>query len=166
MNNNLLQELKNILNSYYKDVNLSSVDDIAKYLANSNVVVLPCVEGSTVYKIRKFCGWNTGCAEEYKPSVEFDKDCIYFVPQEYMDDVESCSAAEDRDQGDYCSLYLNVICDKCKERFAIQKDKFDYSMLNSVYNTAMFDENTPLEDRIYLSTEDAEKALKELLGDE
>lgn len=166
VNNNLLEGISNILKSFYKSVDFSSVEDVAKYLVNNNVIVLPCAKGSVVYKIRKFCEWNTGYAEEYKPSIEFEKNCPYFEPQEYMEDVESCKAAEDRDQGDYCSLYLNIICDKCKERFAIQKDRFDYSMLNRVYNTVMFDENTSLEDRVYLSMEDAEKVLKELLGNE
>ena len=55
-----------------------------------------------------------------------------------------------------------MLNEACKGRFAIQKDKFTYAKMKQIYGTLMFDENTSLEDRYYLTMEDAEKALEEI----
>lgn len=131
------------------------------------LIVLPCKEGDTIYKIVKFCKENTGCYEFYRPSVEFESDCEYFEPACYYDDCERCNAQiEDNDKEPwYCSLNLDVLCEKCKSRFAIQKDKFTFSKIRQIYNAPMYNENISLEDVYYLSLEEAENALKRLKGD-
>lgn len=146
----------------------AAIDKLAEYEdleEQGRLVVLPCKEGDTVYKIVKFCGENTGYYEFYKPSVEFESDCEYFEPACYMDDSERCNAKIEDDDKEpwYCSLNLDVLCEKCKSRFAIQKDKFTLSMVRQVFNTPMFKENIFLEDVYYLSFEEAEEALSELL---
>lgn len=130
------------------------------------LIILPCKEGDTVYKIVKFCGENTGCYEFYRPSVEFENDCEYFEPACCYDDCERCNAKIEDDDKEpwYCSLNLDILCEKCKERFAIQKDKFTLSMIRQVFNTPMFKENTSLEGIYYLSFEEAEEALKRIKG--
>ena len=131
------------------------------------LIILPCKEGDTIYKIVKFCGKNTGYYEFYRPSVEFESDCEYFEPACYYDDCERCNAKIEDDDKEpwYCSLHLDVLCEKCKERFAIQKDKFTIAKVRQVFNTPMFNENTSLEDIYYLSFEEAEEALKRIKGD-
>ena len=148
----------------------AAIDKLAYYEdleEQGKLIILPCKEGDTVYKIRKFCEENTGCYEFYRPSVEFESDCEYFEPACYYDDCERCNAdIEDDDKEPwYCSLHLDVLCEKCKERFAIQKDKFTLSMVRQVFNTPMFKESTSLEDTYYLSFEEAEEALKRIKGE-
>lgn len=130
------------------------------------LIILPCKEGDTVYKIRKFCEENTGCYEFYRPSVEFEKNCEYFEPACYYDDYERCNAEIEDDDKEpwYCSLNLDVLCEKCKSRFAIQKDKFTLSMVRQIFGTPMFNENTSIEDVYYLSFEEAEEALSRIIG--
>lgn len=131
------------------------------------LIILPCKEGDTIYKIVKFCGVNTGYYEFYRPSVEFESDCEYFEPACYYDDCERCNAKIEDDDKEpwYCSLHLDVLCEKCKERFAIQKDKFTIAKVRQVFNTPMFNENTLLGDIYYLSFEEAEEALKRIKRD-
>lgn len=126
------------------------------------LIVLPCKEGDVVYKIVKFCEQNTGYKEFYRPSVEFENDCEYLEPQYWANDCERCNAQIDDDDKEpwYCSLNLDILCEKCKERFAIQKDRFTFSKIRQVFNTPMFNKNTSLEDIYYLSLEEAEDALK------
>ena len=146
----------------------AAIDKLAEYEdadEQGRLIVSPCKEGDTVYKIVKFCGENTGCYEFYRPSVEFENDCEYFEPACYFDDYERCNAKIEDDDKEpwYCSLHLDILCEKCKERFAIQKDKFTISMVRQVFNTPMFNENTSLEGTYYLSFEEAEEALNRLL---
>jgi hypothetical protein len=131
------------------------------------LIILPCKEGDTIYKIVKFCGTNTGCLEFYRPSVEFESDCEYFEPAQYYDDCERCNAKTEDNDADhwYCSLRLDVLCEKCKERFAIQKDKFTIAKVRQIFNTPMFNENTVLEYTYYLSFEEAKEALKRIKGE-
>lgn len=130
------------------------------------LVFMPCKEGDTVYKIVKFCEANDGYKEFYRPSVEFKDDCEYLEPQYWADDCERCNAQIEDDDKEpwYCSLNLDILCEKCKERFAIQKDKFTFSKVRQVFNTPMFNENTSLEDIYYLSFEEADNALKKIIG--
>ena len=148
----------------------AAIDKLAEYEdleEQGRLLILPCKEGDTIYKIVKFCGENTGYYEFYRPSVEFENNCEYFEPACYMDDSERCNAKIEDDDKEpwYCSLNLDVLCEKCKSRFAIQKDKFTLSMVRQVFNTPMFKENTSLEDVYYLSFEEAEEALKKIKGE-
>lgn len=147
----------------------AAIDRLAVYESakeQGRLIILPCKEGETVYKIVKFCEENTGYSEFYRPSVEFDSDCEYFEPQEWADDRERCNAKIEDDDKEpwYCSLNLDILCEKCKSRFTIQKDKFALSMIHQIFNTPMFNENTSLEDVYYLSFEEAEAALNGLMG--
>lgn len=130
------------------------------------IVTLPCKEGDTIYKIRKFCEENTGRYEFYRPSVKFESDCEYFEPACYYDDSERCNAEIEDDDKEpwYCSLNLDVLCEKCKSRFAIQKDKFTLSMVRQIFGTPMFNENTSIEDVYYLSFEEAKEALSRIIN--
>jgi hypothetical protein len=133
----------------------------ADHLIANGVILPPCKVGETIYKIVKFCESNTGYKNFYKPSVEFEENCPYLNPQSWYDDCDRCEAVEDYDEGCYCGLNLKIFCDKCKERLAIQKDKFTFAKMKQVYGTPMFDETTLPEDRYYLTMEEAEKCLKE-----
>lgn len=134
-----------------------SLDFIVKELLAKGVLVSPCKEGDTVYHIVKSCEDTAGRIEFYRPTPEFSEDCPCF---EQTYDGEYCKAAKDYDKKWYCSLNLNIICSKCIERFAIQKEKFTYSMMTKVFNAPMFDEKTRLDDTYFLSEEEARQALK------
>ena len=123
----------------------------------------PCKLEDTVYRIVKYCEENTGYKNFYKPSIEFTKNCIHYEPQNW-DIPERCKACDDWDDADYCSLYLDILHDACKERFAIRKEKFQLSMRCQIYNTPMFDEKTSLRDVLFLSQEEAEKVLAEYIA--
>ena len=131
------------------------VNDLADYLIANGVVISPCKEGDTVYKIKKFCDENTGYMEFYTPSKEFDKPCPHYEPAEW-ECAENCKIGDD---GSYCSQYLDIRCEKCKERTAIQAAQFDFSMLRKVFNTPMFDESTQLRNTFFLTKEEAEAHL-------
>lgn len=133
---------------------------------DDRVIVLPCKEGDTIYRIVKFCEENTGCQEFYRPSVEFESDCEYFEPACWFDDSERCNAEIEDDDKEpwHCSFNLDILCEKCKERFAIQKDIFTLSKVRQIFNTPMFNENISLEDIYYLSFEEAENALIKIIG--
>lgn len=151
----------------YKGKAINKLGEYEDAEEQGRLIVLPCKEGDTVYKIKKFCGENTGCYKFYRPSIEFENDCEYFLPQCYYDDCDRCTAEIEDDDKEpwYCSLNLDILCEKCKERFAIQKDKFTISMVKQVFNTPMFKESTSLEDVYYLSFEEAEEALKRIKGE-
>lgn len=136
-------------------------ESLADYLLANGVIVLPCKVGDTVYKIRKFCGINTGYKEFYRPSKEFEENCQYLDPQSWYDDCDRCKAVEDYDEGCYCDLNVKIFCDTCKSRLAIQKEKFTYGMMTRVFNTPMFDKNTSDEDILYITKEEAEAKMKE-----
>ena len=127
------------------------------------LIMLPCREGDTIYRIRKFCGDNVGYKDFYKPSVEFTSDCEYFDPACCAGDCERCLAEI---QGDYdrwyCSTNIAILCNRCKDRLAIQKDIFTLSKIRQVYGTPMFDAATDPEEIYYLSINEAEKVLGEL----
>lgn len=131
------------------------------------LLILPCKEGDTIYRIVKFCGENIGYKEFYRPTIEFEDDCEYFEPACYAEDCEWCNAEiiDDDKERWYCSHNLDILCEKCKERFAIQKDIFTFSKVRQIYNTPMYNENISLEDTYYLSFEEAENALKKIKGD-
>lgn len=137
-------------------------EGLADHLIANRVILLPCKEGDTIYRIVKFCEKNTGCKEFYRPTVEFEEDCPHLRPQSWYDDCDVCTAAEDYDDSCYCSLYLKVLNEACKGRFAIQKDKFTFGKMKQVYGTPMFDESTSPEHTYYLTMEDAEKAMEEI----
>ena len=141
-------------------VDINEAGILADYLIANGVIISPCKEGDTVYKIEKFCDENTGYHESYKPSKEFDKPCPHYRAAEWEIE-EKCAACDDFDDACYCSLNLNVFCEMCKERIAIQKDKFDFAMMRRVFNTPMFDKNTVLEDMLFLTEDEAGKAIAE-----
>ena len=154
------------LNKY--DINI--LQDIAKACNEAaevieRSVVLPCKFGTTIYKIVKFCEQNTGFKEFYIPSKEFKENCPYYEPQCWEDYCEKCKAVDNFDNGAYyCSLNLEILNEKCKERLAIQKDVFTFSKLNHIYNTPMFNEGTDIEDICYLTEEEAKEALEKIKG--
>ena len=139
---------------------------IADYLLANGVIVPPCREGDTIYHILKYCEKNTGCKEFYRPTKEFEDDCKYYEPQHWADDCEECFAPIMNDDYEpyYCSLNLDIYCEKCKERFAIQKDVFTLAKAHQVYNSPMFNEKTTLEYTYFRTKEEAEKALSEHLN--
>lgn len=129
-----------------------------------NVIILPCRKGDTVYKIRKFCDENTGYQEFYRPTKEFDKPCQYF---EEIYDGDLCHYPDLKfDEKWYCNLDYDIHCDICKERFAVQADRFDYYMLEHIYNTPMFNKILSLENILFLTKEEAEDALDKYLKGE
>lgn len=148
----------------FEEFDEDTIEDIADYLLANGVIVLPCREGDTIYKISKFCEANTGYKEFYRPTKEFEDDCKYYEPQHWADDCEECFAPIMNDDYEpyYCSLNLDIYCEKCKERFAIQKDVFTLSKAHQVYNAPMFNSNTELRDTYFRTKEEAEKALAEL----
>lgn len=146
-----------------------AIDRLAAYEdleEQSRLVALPCKEGDTIYRIVKFCGENMGCKEFYRPSVEFKNDCEYFEPVYYAGDCERCNAEiidGDKERW-YCSHNLDILCEKCKDRFAIQKDIFTLSKIRQIFDTPMFNNHVSLEDIYYLSLEEAENALKKIVS--
>lgn len=141
---------------------LTAASAIADHLIAHGVVILPCNEGDAVYKIVKFCEENTGYKEFYRPSKEFAENCPHLEPAEW-ECSERCKACDDYYDASYCSLYLKIFCDTCKERIAIQRDKFTFAMMRRVFNTPMFDKSTELRDTLFLTKEEAERALNYLL---
>lgn len=126
------------------------------------LIELPAMPGDTLYEIRKVCDTNDGRKEEYKPNVEFDTPCKHFECASWYDDADECKAVDDIDERCYPDLNLNILCDECKNRFAIQKTKFEWSDIDRVVGTAMYDETTEPYYRKYLTEEDAKKALEEI----
>ena len=136
-----------------------TAQNVADHLLANGVIVPPCKVGDTVYQIRKFCDENVGYKEFYRPSKEFDKPCPHYEPAEW-EISERCTACDDYEDSHFCSLNLDIHCEMCKERIAIQQDKFSFSMMRRVFNTPMFDKNTKLEDTLFLTKEEAETALE------
>lgn len=62
----------------------------------------------------------------------------------------------------YCSLNLEMYCDRCKERLIIRKEPFELKHINRVYGTEQFDKNTSLRDIRFLTIEDAEDFKEDL----
>lgn len=121
--------------------------------------------GDTLYEICKVCGTNDGRKEEYKPNIEFDTPCKNFEPASWYDDADECKAVEDYFEKSYCDLNLKVLCDECKNRFCIQKTKFDWCDMDRVVGTAMYKETTKPYFRKYLTEEAAKKALEEIINE-
>ena len=126
---------------------------------------LPCKEGTPIYYIRKDCDANAGHREEFRPTKEFKEDCEHFEDQ-YWESAEYCKyfdGVNDDYRGyEFCSFDLKIICDKCKDRLTIYKDYFKLSMINRIYNTPQFDQNTELKDTYFLTIEEAIEKIKEL----
>ena len=139
-------------------------DYFADHLIKNNVIILPCRKGDPVYQIKKFCDENTGCYEFYRPTKEFDKPCQYY--EETWDGTICHYPGLDFDEKWYCNLDCDIYCDVCKERFAVQADRFSYGMLEHIYNTPMFDKTLSLENIFFLTKEEAEDALDKYLKGE
>lgn len=136
----------------------------ADYLIENNVIILPCRKGDSVYQIKKFCDTNTGCYEFYRPTKEFDKSCQYY---EDTYDGSNCRYPNlNIDDSWYCNINCKINCDTCKERFAVQADRFSYGMIEHIYNTPMFDNTLPLESIYFLTKEEAEDVLDKYLKGE
>ncbi len=158
----LVEKVNSILKDHFEFVPLQKTFDVVDDLLKHHIKPFPCEEGDTIYHIVKCCGTNTGFSEFYKPNKEFDKQCKFLDPQSWYDDSDRCEAAEDSDDGDYCSLYLKIFCDECKERLTYKKDKFTLSKRNYIYNTPMFDSTTDVEDTYYLTEEDVIEAIERI----
>lgn len=124
----------------------------------SKFIELPCKVGTKLYQIVKVCGTNDGRRKEFTPSKEFCKPCENYVELGYGDG-EYCHLDSNYD---YCSINLTMYCDECKNRLAIEPVYFDYGMMNRVFNTPTFKKDTSLEDILFLTPEEAERALKEI----
>lgn len=139
------------------------MSELSKADEQGLLMILPCKEGDTIYRIRKFCEENTGYKDNFEPSVEFSDSCEYFDPACCAGDCERCLAVI---QGDYdrwyCSHNLDILCNKCKDRMAIQKDIFTLSKIRQIYGTPMFNAAIDPEEIYYLSLNEAEKVLEEL----
>ena len=134
----------------------------------NRLIILPCAEGSTIYKITKFCGRTKGYREEYKPFVEFERKCEFYERSLFYGEKDKCIAKIDDPYKEpwWCSYNLDILCETCKSRIAIQKDAFTLPKLTQVYNTPAFNPNTDPENIFYLTYEEAEMAMKKLIGEE
>jgi hypothetical protein len=138
-------------------------ETIVDELIKSKVIILPAMPGDILYEIRKVCDTNDGYKEEWKPDPEFSEDCKYFEPASWYDDADECKAVDDIDERDYPCLNLNILCEECKSRFCIQKTKFQWSDMDRVVGTAMYNEDTELYYRKYLTEEAAKETLEEIV---
>ena len=138
-------------------------ETIVNELLVNNVIKLPAMPGDTLYEIRKVCDTNDGRKEEYKPNIEFGTPCQNFDPASWYDESDCCNAVDKYDEGSYCELNLNILCEECKNRFAIQKTKFKWGDMDRVVGTAMYKETTNPYYRKYLTEEDAKEALEEMI---
>lgn len=120
---------------------------------------LPCKEGTSIYCIKKDCERNCGRMEEFKPTKEFDTNCVHYHP-DFYECEEYCDCQDDYEH--YCSLNLEIYCELCKERLTIHKDYFSLSKITQIYGTAQFNPNTKLEDTYFLTVEEAQKKIEEL----
>lgn len=133
-----------------------------KYTPKERVRVLPCEEGATVYRIVKYCEKNAGRKSFYIPTNVLEHNCQWFE-QDWEGD--RCRGCEDYEDSWYCSINLKVLNHACKARFGIEKTKFELSKLYQVYNTPLFDKNTPLEDTYFLTEESAMAKMEEIIND-
>lgn len=164
--NKLKEELTNIVSEANKIAawhKYNPKETIVDELIKSKVIMLPAMPGDTLYEIRKICDTNDGRIEEYKPDIEYDTPCKYFEPASWYDDSDDCNAVEDYFERSYCDLNLKVFCEECKSRFCIQKTKFQWSDMDRVVGTAMYNEDTELYYRKYLTEEAAKEALEEMI---
>lgn len=138
--------------------------ELADYLIANGVIVPPCKEGDVIYRIVKFCEANTGYKEFFRPSIEFENDCPYLDPASWCDDSNTCTAITDYREADYCDINLKILCDACKNRIAIQKDRFTFSKMHQVFNTPMYDKNTDLYYTYFLTLDDVKEAEAKLKG--
>ena len=122
------------------------------------ILKLPCPIGTTVYYIEKSCDCDH-YKDEFKVSEEFDTMCPHYHP-DFWEQVEYCDCQEDGKS--YCSLNLEMYCDRCKERLIIRKEPFELKHINRVYGIEEFDKNTSLRDVRFLTIEDAEDFREEL----
>ncbi len=164
MRDRLIEKLTETFDEQYEKRMLITPQHTADSLLADGWIRPPCKVGDTVYKIRKFCETNVGYKEEYKPDKEFEENCPYLDPQSWYDDSDRCKAVTNYEEANYCTINLKILCDTCKSRLAIQKDKFTWSMMCNVFNTPMFNTNTDLYDTYFLTKEEAEKKLKEVNG--
>lgn len=146
-------------------------ETIVDELIKSKVIILPAMPGDTLYEIRKVCDTNSGRKEEYKPNIEYNEPCKYFEPASWYDEPDECkirydSGQYDIDDIDYPDLNLNIVCNECKNRFCIQKTKFEWGDIDRVVGTAMYREDTEPWYRKYLTEEDAKAALEEILNEQ
>lgn len=141
---------------------LTYLAELEDKLENGTLIELPCKVGTLIYYIHKDCE-SIHWREEYKPSKEFDKDCIHYHPDFYESD-EYCDCQDDYEH--YCSQNLEIYCEHCKERLTIHKDYFNLSKIHQVYGTAQYKIGTKLEDTYFLTKAEAEKKLKELQGND
>ena len=157
-------ELRDILNVSMDNIECTNaqLDYVVENLVSQNVILLPALPGDTLYEIRKVCSTNDGRKEEYKPNIEFTEPCKYFEPASWYDDADECRAVEDIDERDYPELNLNILCEECKNRFCIQKTRFDWGDIDRVVGTAMYKDTEPYY-RKYLTEESAMVALNKLL---
>lgn len=150
---------KAILNklAYYEDLE-----------EQNRMITLPCAEGTTIYKIKKFCGRTKGYREEYKPFVEFERRCEFYERAPFYGEEDKCIAKIDDPNKEpwWCSYNLDILCETCKGRIAIQKDVFTLHKLTQIYNTPAFNPNTDPENIYYLTYEEAGLAMKKLIGEE
>lgn len=143
-------------------------DDWNNRVYPKQLIELPAMPGDTLYEIRKVCDTNDGRKEEYKPNIEYNEPCKYFEPASWYNEPDECkirydSGKYDMDDIDYPDLNLNIVCNECKNRFCIQKTKFEWGDIDKVVGTAMYNEDTEPWYRKYLTEEDAKKALEEIL---
>lgn len=139
----------------------------ADHLIENNVIVLPCRKGDIVYQISKICWQTDKCKYEVqKPSREFHEPCEHFGHKH--DFYGPTCLYPDLSFHDKWLLEGNckIICDHCRERFAVQADRFSYGMLEHIYNTPMFDKTLPLESIYFLTKEEAEDVLDKYLKGE
>ena len=140
-----------------------NVQLIADHLIANGVILLPCAEGETVYRIRKFCESTHGYKAFYEPTKEFGEDCRHYEPAEWELE-ERCKACDDIDKRSWCSQSVDILCEDCKGRLAIQKDIFKFSMLKSVFGTDLYNGEVPLEDTVFLTRVEAEEALQKWIS--
>lgn len=148
-----------------------SLDCILDALIARGVTVEPCKEGDTIYRIYKACEPNDGLRPEFAPDKVFVYKCPYLEEAQYCGDCDECRAVKenpklDSDDAYYCTINVTVFHPLCKERLVIRKDKFSVGQKHNVYKTPMFNENTLVEDMVFLTYEDALEVVNELKAKE
>lgn len=137
---------------------LKELENYKKQEEDGLLLRLPCALGTPLYYIEKGCDCDH-YKDEFKVSGEFDKMCPHYHPNFY-EQVEYCDCQEDGEG--YCSLNLEMYCNRCKERLIIRKEPFELKHINRVYGTEQFDKNTALRDVRFLTSADADDFIEEL----
>lgn len=135
--------------------------DCAHFTDWHNVIVMPCKDGDTVYRIRRMCDCNKTNLEKYAATKQFDYPCELY---EKNDDGELCRGTLNRAYPiQFCTITAIIYCDECVDRFTVEPCTYSSEDYKRVANTPSFNRNIPLYDMLFLTKEEAEKKIKEVI---